>query len=240
MTNPKIRNTNMITARPQGDDCPLECSECFYNSDNYYEDKSTASMPSVEESKEKIVKVNDGHDSNIDSDRVISTTSRYKDKFYNTSIGTLFFKKPTILTINGKDTDETYIETRDIRGDLNTLMAIRFRVNLWNIGLCEDAINTYRGDGIGAPFLLTDMRYNNIASIPKEFRKWYEYKEHISNSYYSLNKKGLDILFTYLMRYFNVYWCGNPFTKSTLCEDCFLCEHFYIVCKSKINWVKKG
>jgi len=30
------------------------------------------------------------------------------------------------------------------------------------------------------------------------------------------------------MRYFGVYWCGNPFTKSTLCKDCFLCEHFYI------------
>src|SRR3989304_5223941 len=163
--NPKLKGSNMISARTQIGQCPLNCLECYFNNDNYYEDKTKQNLPHVEDTIGKIVRCNDGNDSNINMPEVLHWTRQYRDVFYNTSIGKLYFDRPTVLTINGRDTDYTFIKPNDIVGDFNTLMAIRFRINVWNRGLCESAINLYRAEGIHSPFLLTIMRYSNYNNI---------------------------------------------------------------------------
>lgn len=233
VTNPKLLGTVMITARSQVGQCPLGCKACYYNGDGYYEDKSVPNLPTKEEAQSKLVRVNDGFDSNVEMPKVIDDTRKYPYKFYNTSISRLF-SEPTVLTINGRDTDETYIEPSLIHGSLATLMAIRFRINLWNIGLFEDALEMYRSEEVDTPFLLTDMRYTDINDIPKEYRQYYEKKKHIKNVYYRLNPEGLAIIFQ-LLKHRGVYWCGNPFNGSTYCRDCQLCVHFYCAAKARID-----
>jgi hypothetical protein len=229
MKNPKLVDSNIIDCIPQEGECPLGCIECYYNSGRFYRELKPL-IPTIEESKGKIIRVNSGHDSNLEFEDVISKTCNYDDVFYNTSIPRLRFNTPTILTINGRDTDKTFIHITDLVGDITTLMAVRFRLNTWNVELCEKAIEEYED----IPFLLTDMRYYNSKYIPDEHKKYYQWKKHILNSYYCLNEEGKKVLMP-LLAYQNVYWCANPFTGSSYCRDCRLCEHLYIKTKMLIE-----
>jgi hypothetical protein len=97
-------------------------------------------MPSDEEAKNRIVRVNDGNDSNVERELVLRETARYQHKFYNTSIPKPF-DLPWVLTINpGKMTDVDFHKLDPIP---KTLMFVRFRANTWNSELMDDAVAYY-------------------------------------------------------------------------------------------------
>jgi hypothetical protein len=160
-------------------------------------------------------------------EKVLEATEDYEDKFFNTSLPILNFGSPAILTLNGRDTDFSYLHRNQIMGNIDELMAVRFRLNTWNVELCLDAISEW---AFHVPFLLTDMRYSDIDNVKKP--QHYEFKKHLLNEYWKLNEDGMQIILK-LLRLRNVFWCGNPLTKSTMCSECRLCEHFY--CKTKIK-----
>ena len=150
-----------------------------------------------------------------------------------------------VLTLNGLKTDESYIYLSQVKGDLQDLMFVRFRVNTWNLELCGRAINTWTKDGVygdldsltwndGVPLVLTDMRYYDGDKIPEDHKQYYEFRKHILNSYWMLNEEGRKKVFS-LLRFPNVFWCGNPFSLSTTCQECRLCEILYIKAKVRME-----
>ena len=230
MNNPKLEGSNIIDCIPQSGECPLKCQECYYNGGRFYR-PLTPQIPTLEEVKGKIVRVNSGHDSNLEFEKVITTTRDYPDKYYNTSIPNLRFNAPTMLTINGRDTDQTFIHPSDCQGNRDDLMAIRFRVNTWNIPLCMNAAEYWKPTIL----LLTDMRYYNRENVKKP--EDYEWRKAILNSYFCLKSENLEKILKIFSHYSNVFWCGNSFNHSHYCRDCRLCEIFYA--KAKLRRSKK-
>ena len=228
--NPKLVNSNITDCIPQCGPCPLGCAECFYDGGRFYRSLEPL-MPSLEEVQGKVVRVNSGHDSNLQFGLVMEKTTGYLHKFYNTSLPLLRFKAPTVLTINGRDTDRTFYYPTQVKGNLRELMFVRFRVNTWNLKLCDAAVRNWCS--LGIPLVLTDMRYYNEKAVknPED----YQWKKHILNSYYCLKPERLDMI---LRRYANaplVFWCGNPFSRSTFCEQCRICELLYYKTKRRME-----
>jgi hypothetical protein len=229
-------DSNIIDCIPQTGPCPLNCSECYYNGGRFYRTLDSPLIPTLEEAKGKIVRVNSGHDSNLLTNEQLKLTSLYSDRYYNTSLPKLLFNAPTILTINGRDTDKTfYIAYSDILGELDSLMSVRFRVNTWNLDLAEKAIRLWQDI---TPIILTDMRYygadNGVPPPSVKNPEDYVFGKHILNSYWKLNDCGKAKVME-LLSYHNVFWEGNPFYGSTLCKDCRLCEHFYFIAKERLK-----
>lgn len=227
--NPKMEGCNVIDCIPQTGECPLNCLECYYNGGRFYRTLNEPLIPTEEEARGKIVRVNSGHDSNLQFEKVISVTKKYEDKYYNTSIPILRFGAPTVLTLNGRDTDRSFYRKKDTVGNLEELMSVRFRVNTWNIGLCEEAIKEWNEI---CPVILTDMRYYHKELVKEP--EYYQYGKHILNEYWKLNEKGIEKIMR-LLKYKNVFWEGNPFSLVTLCKDCRLCEHFYMITKLRLK-----
>ena len=231
--NPKLKDSLMIECIPQVGDCPMRCAECYYNL-NFYRSKDTPLLPTLEESEGKIVRVNSGHDSNLQRELVLEKTKDYKDKFYNTSIP-IPLGAPTILTLNGRDTDKTFLLEHEFGTEEDTiqLMAVRFRVNTWNLGLCWKAISHWALSD-GTPLILTPMRYASLESIPESERKFYSQSKHIINTWWCLNEDGVGII-RHKLAHSNVFWCGNPFNNSSYCSECRICEHLYVSAKERMK-----
>jgi hypothetical protein len=102
--NPKQEGSNLFDCRPQVGVCPNNCNQCFYNRPNaFYNNIDQPSIPSPEKVDTGIVRMNCGHDSNIERDLVIETSKQYKEVFFNTSIPNLDFPGPVVLTANPKE-----------------------------------------------------------------------------------------------------------------------------------------
>jgi len=135
-----------------------------------------------------VVRVNDGNDSNVQRDLVVSSTQCYPLKFYNTAIPKYLgnFDAPVVLTVNpGVNTDELFHAVPD-PVPVN-LMFIRVRVNSWNIDrLVEKAVDYYTSRQV--PVILTFMAYFDTAekAIPQPFREDYIFRRRTINSYWAI------------------------------------------------------
>lgn len=222
--NPKLEGSLIIDAIPQTGECPMYCSQCFYNEPGFYRPIDQPLIPTAEEALNKIVRVNSGNDSNNKRDLVIAATKDYPRKFYNTSVPRLDFGAPVVLTINGRDTDETFFAPSDVKGNLEDLMFVRFRANTWNLELCDDAVHAWCHEK-GIPLVLTTMRYYDRESVKKP--EDYTYKKHILNESFSLKSESLRGIFSRYRQENLVFYCGNPVSESSMCSDCRICEHTF-------------
>jgi hypothetical protein len=150
-----------------------------------------------------IVRMNDGHDSNYQREKVIGAALYYNDAFYNTSIPNLDFPGPVVLTINpGKMTDEDF---HKIDVPPKNLMFVRFRVNTWNLKLADDAITYYTKRGV--PIVLTYMAYTK--PVPEGHRFSYPVQQRTTNEYFAISQTAWELI---MMRYTKnplVYSCGR-------------------------------
>ena len=222
LNNPKIEGSNIIDCIPQIGDCPIKCQECYYNSPTFYRINTTPLIPTLEEVGDKIVRVNSGHDSNINKPFVLEVTKQYSKKFYNTSLPGFDFPSPVVFTCNGKYTDTGVLI---VIKNLHNLMYVRFRTNTWNIDLLEYAIKYYALEN-KIPITLTFMRYKDEKNIPIAHLDNYEYKKHILNSYFEIKqavKQKIWYKYSYLMPL--VGMCGT--LTSNYCKDCRRCEWAY-------------
>ena len=81
--NPKQVGSNLWDCRPQTGNCPVGCSQCFYNRPNaFYCDINEPNIPDPVEVGNDIVRMNCGHDSNLQRNLVIATAGQYKNFFF--------------------------------------------------------------------------------------------------------------------------------------------------------------
>ena len=215
--NPKLEGSELVDVIPQTGKCPMKCLECFYN-EGFFRTLDEPLIVTDEEAKGKIVRVNTGHDSNINKKLVIEITKIYQHKFYNTSIPNFDFPGPVVFTCNSRDTDFTFFKVEDV----SNVMFVRIRVDTWNLASVVDpAVAHYTKKGI--PVVLTFMRYKNKDNVKKP--NDYYLKKHIQNSYWLIKAKAWRRIMDRYKGNDLVFSCGTP--QSSLCKDCQNCVKLY-------------
>jgi len=219
--NPKLFGSSIIDAIPQTGHCPNKCNACFYNN-GFYRPLDKPQVPTVEEVGDRIVRVNSGHDSNIEKGLVLKTTEKYEKKFYNTSIANFGFPGPVIFTANPKEDKGFTACYPDTNKYFHKLMAVRFRVDTWNLYICDECVKHYTARGI--PVLLTFMRYPLYEQVVDI--QHYEFHKHIINSYYCIKEEAFNKI---VARYADnklVQVCGKKYGNS-YCKNCGYCQENY-------------
>lgn len=216
--NPKQEGSNLFDCKPQVGKCPLNCNQCFYNRpDAFYVDIDKPHMPTVEEVGDGIMRVNCGHDSNIEREKVIRETECYKHRFFNTSIPCFDFPAPVVFTAN-REEEKDAITVKPIP---NNLMYVRLRVSSTNLDLIDIDIQYYLYHHI--PIVLTFMAYYEE---PPDKENYIWKKRHI-NSYWCATR---EFMAGALKREKEiggrlVTMCGT--LDSNWCRDCRNCETYY-------------
>jgi len=239
--NPKLEGSGIIECIPQIGNCPNECLECYYNGGGFFTNKKAPLIPTLEEASDKIVRVNSGHDSNLQKELVLKTTEKYPKKFYNTSIPNFEFPAPVVFTCNGRDTD---FSAMMVVKDLKNVMMVRFRANLWNFDLLDEVVSFYTRQH-GVPVTITFMRYTDLANIPPKYRSYYEMRKSILNFYYSLSSEERSRIVekypepmeedsNFSKR--QVGMCGT--LESSYCKDCLRCIWAYDRLTHQNQWLE--
>lgn len=256
--NPKVQGSGIVTARPQAGPCPNGCHACYYNAPNYFEDTAFSSFPTPEEAKGKLVRVNDGHDSNLGGvirlpvghwlsgdyrfakdtrlgieltrDRLVAIVATlYEHPFWNTSIPRFDFPGPVMFTCNGRQ--PLYVECPA------NVMAVRIRCNAWEWSTLWTLADHYTAQNI--PVLLTPMRYYSLDDIPPGQRIHYAQRKHILNEEWQLADGEQSMLAQKLAHALNnrgiyVLLCHG------LCRDCGNCERrLYWQCLDRMDAASK-
>lgn len=217
--NPKFENSNIIDCKPQRGLCPNNCNQCFYNRpDAFYADINEPIMPTLEEVGDKIVRVNSGHDSNIDKDYVIKSTEQYARKFFNTSVFNLDFPAPVVFTANAKEEERASLPKNSF---YENLMFVRLRVSSTNLNFIDEAVKSWTH--IGIPIVLTFMAYYEYEPIvPKNIKdlveNCYQWKVRTLNPYWCATS---DFITYVLHREKNVANVGCPYLEKPIEDDLF-------------------
>ena len=247
--NPKQVGSDLFDCIPQTGPCPNNCSQCFYNWPGaFYVDINEPHIPTPEEVGNGIVRMNCGHDSNMQRELVIETAKQYKNFFFNTSIPNFDFPGPIVFTANPKE--EGFIcptviddcwKTGDFRAD--NLMFVRLRVSASNLARIFQAIKVWTDHQI--PVILTFMAYYdqeppgtelvNAAGEPaylledkSEFTAIaYVWKQRHINSYFCATEEFMRYVTKKMKKIGGrlVTRCGT--VGSNWCRDCKNCETYY-------------
>ena len=238
--NPKTRGSGIVCAIPQHGTCPRWCADCFFQSGRSYLEpleEHTPNMPDPADVQDRVVRVNDGNDSNHQREYVLNMTDYYPQRFYNTSSpGDLEgYGAPVVLTVNpGEMTDEDFHRPPEAPIPKN-LMFVRARANTWNLHKRKGEPGVHGGvvDGVvdlwtsrDVPVVLTFMAYHEDDSIPSGYHRDYDWRERTLNSYWAITH---DAWKRVMARYEDnplVYSCGTE-GVSTACRHCGNCLREY-------------
>lgn len=220
--NPKTKNSGIITCIPQKGECPNKCEDCFFQSGRSYLeplDKNLPHIPIKKLTKNRIVRINDGNDSNVERELVEKVASKYDNYFFNTAIPIklAMFSNPVVLTVNpGKMTNSSFHKLA--KRPLN-LMFIRIRVNSWNIeSIVKSAVEYYTSMGVCV--VLTFMAYYTTV-IPQKHKRYYEWKKRTLNSYWVMKQNRVEQIMRLFKENGLVYSCGYKHTHACLfCGNC--------------------
>jgi len=219
--NPKQVDTNLVDCVPQRGPCPIGCVDCYYNLCFYAGHEPV--IPEPRDVYDKIVRMNSGHDSNLEKDLVLEVASRYKHVFFNTHLPNMDFPGPVVWTYDDRATQK---ETEAVLCAPN-LMFVRYKLS---------QLTAYDYDVISllsriAPVVITFMRYRDTNNI----QKIDDYEEDISvtNKWWQLKPQiKIDIMKAFKDNW-NVTMCGS--LTSNLCKDCKNCETYYWQTLNRIN-----
>ena len=238
--NPKTKGSGIICAIPQIGTCPNNCDDCFFQSGRSYLeplDENLPNMPSQIQSIGRVVRVNDGNDSNIDTKNWIMGTDKYPMKFFNTAIPENLekFQDPVVLTINPtKHTDRDFFMLEDIP---ENLMFIRIRTNKWNIDqVVNPAIEYYSEKNV--PIILTFMAYFDTSDkIPIAYRKHYTFRKRTLNSYNAITTEAWESIMEPYKYNRWVYSCGKIEGEkgTTACRYCGNCLREYFATMERLS-----
>ncbi len=217
--NPKLKGSGIVDCIPQTGECPVGCAECFYNGGRFFRTLDEPWMPDPDFVGNRILRVNTGHDSNIERDLVLKATAIFPHKFYNTAIPKFNFPAPVVFTCNGGKHGRLKL----VENPPNNLMFVRVRVESWGMETVDKAVEHYLKKH-GIPVVLTFMRYYSDQAIPEKAKNDYEWRKNITNSYFCVKTETiLKILGRYKGQ--GVRTCGTP--ASSNCIDCRNCEFLY-------------
>jgi hypothetical protein len=230
--NPKFAGSNIVGAIPQKGPCPMKCPDCFFNTRSYLYplSENLPNLPSLEETRGKIVRVNDGNDSNVDRELVIESTKEYEHAFFNTAIPRDLegFGRPVILTANpAKKTDVSAYLLDPIPVNL---MSVRFRVNTWNIHVCDKVVEHYTK--VSIPVFLTFMAYY-LEVVPAGHEQNYAVQRRTINEYNAITKEARARIQARYASNPLVLTCGTSVTDC-LCKECGNCELAYWECLKRM------
>ncbi|MFH0806058.1 MAG: hypothetical protein V1901_04235 [Patescibacteria group bacterium] len=231
--NPKLEGSGIIECIPQKGKCPNNCPDCFFQSGRSYLEPLEENLPHIptkEMTRGKIVRFNDGNDSNNQRELVEKIAKRYKNYFFNTVIPYKLeeFSAPVVLTINpGKITDIDYYRLNSIP---KNLMFVRFRTNMWNVHKLYKAVDYYTSRRV--VLVVTFMAYYNEL-VREDYRKYYEWKKRTVNSYWCLTQETIAAIM-------DTYY-GNPYVYSCgikgqyFCKFCGNCLRTFFATKEKMR-----
>ncbi len=241
--NPKQEGSNIYSCRTQTGACPIGCNQCYYNRPGaYYNDISKPNIPHVAYVGNGIVKMNCGHDSNIERKLVIATAGQYKNSFFNTSIANYDFPGPVVLTINCCEEEPKRAIMPPISVPPN-LMFVRIRASASNLGDVHRLVTDWLLSDV--PIVITFMAYYDNTVYHDMLTK--------RHSFYSDIKQ----LYEYKTRHINTYWCPTREMKirtmkslnaehnklltmcstfdSNYCKDCRNCESYYWITRRRLD-----
>ena len=231
--NPKTKGSGIICAIPQTGRCPNECAECFFQSGRSYLEPLDENLPNMPtDTHGRIVRVNDGNDSNVDKKTVVMATAGWS-RFFNTSQPDLDFPGPVVLTVNPGDmTDKDF---HRIYNPPPNLMFVRVRVNAWNLeDVVDPAVAFYTTRDV--PVVLTFMAY--FDQEPRaEHRANYTWRQRTLNSYWAITTAAWEKI---MARYAYNKWvhsCGKIEGEkgSTACRHCGNCLREYFATLERLR-----
>jgi len=233
--NPKQEGSNLWDCRPQVGRCPMNCNQCFYNRPNaFYCDINEPQIPDPSEVGDGIVRMNCGHDSNLEKDLVLATAKQYKHVFFNTAITNLDFPGPVVFTANRREEADYFspINSPELTPHLDNLMFVRLRVSPTNLHLVESAVRTWAGV-YSIPIVLTFMAYYD-KKPPGEFENLYVWKTRHINEYWCPTPKFMAQVLGQMRSISRlVTMCGT--LESNYCRDCRNCETYYWQTHRRLN-----
>jgi hypothetical protein len=234
--NPKMAGSGLLGAIPQTGRCPNECADCFFQSGRSFLEPlqdNLPNLPSTQEAEGRVVRMNDGNDSNVDRDCVIKAAAQYKNVFFNTALPRLDFPGPVVLTLNpGGMTDQSFHRIEMIPANL---MFVRFRVNVWNAVLASEAVGFYTKKAV--PVVMTFMAYFNEDAIPGWFREHYQWRKRTLNSYWAITTHAWQRIMARWMDNPLVYSCGHieGVSGGTGCKRCGNCMREYWATQERLR-----
>lgn len=245
--NPKQVDSSLYDCRPQTGTCPIGCSQCFYNRpDAFYCDINEPNIPDPAEVGNSIVRMNCGHDSNLQRKLVIATAGQYKNFFFNTSIPNYDFPGPVVLTINCCEEEPK----RAIRPPTiipPNLMFIRIRASASNLGDVHRLVTDWSLSDV--PIVITFMAYYDDEVVEKVIDNRHAFYVGIDP----------NEMYEYKTRHINKYWCPTREMKMTTmkslnvegnrlltaccldseyCKDCRNCESYYWITRGRLDAIK--
>lgn len=236
--NPKTKGSGIVACIPQKGRCPNNCEDCFFQSGRSFLEPLEENLPNIPlDVENRVVRVNDGNDSNVNKKLVIETVKDFPMKFYNTAIdrGLEEFDAPVVLTINPADlTDEGFIELEKIP---RNLMFVRIRTNHWNMNsVVKPAVKYYTDREI--PVVLTFMAYFDTSDkIPEKWRHFYRFRKRTLNSYFAITTEGWEKIMSVFKYNKWVYSCSKIEGEkgTSACHRCGNClrEYFYTMEKMR-------
>ncbi len=234
--NPKLVDTPFLDCIVQKGTCPLNCNQCFYNRPGaYYVPLDELPLiPSLKEvGAEGIVRMNCGHDSNIDFEHVCEVARRFRHVFFNTAIPKLnHFPGPVVFTANPKECERATLFAPPPKN----LMFVRLRTSGTNLHLIDDAVEHYTAWQV--PVVITMMAYYDRQPIINETEV----------NRFGAGNLADDDCYEWQVRHVNSYWCPTPelihavmaryasnrlvalcsSRQSYYCRNCRNCETYYI------------
>jgi hypothetical protein len=216
IANPKLVDTPILDCIPQSGKCPMNCPECFYNRPGAF----YCEPPNVPDPKlvgDRLVRMNCGHDSNLERNLVIETAAQYKFVFFNTSISHFNFPGPVVFTANPKEEEPACI----VSPVPDNLMFVRLRVSSTNLQLVDTAAWEYTKRGV--PVVLTFMAYYDKTPDPQ----FYEWRVRHTNSYWCPTNRFIEsVRARPLLGHRLVSMCGA--LDDNYCRSCRNCETYYV------------
>jgi len=229
--NPKTKGSGIICCIPQKGKCPRGCPDCFFQSGRSYLEPLNENLPNIPaplDAKGRVVRMNDGNDSNVQRATVISAAEAFEDVFFNTSFPDRIdqYPGPVVLTVNpGTMTDNDFHQVRQ----LANIMFVRVRTNVWNLESVVDKVVAYYSD---VPVVLTHMAYYG-EGVPEEHASCYEFKKRTLNSYWVLTEEARKSIEARYMDNPMVHTCGWKGTHS--CASCGNCMREYYATKERMR-----
>jgi len=241
--NPKTKGSGIICAIPQTGTCPNGCEDCYFQSGRSHLEPLAAHLPNMppsEKARIRVLRVNDGHDSNVDRSSVMAAVKAFDMKFYNTAIPKNLsgFDAPVVLTVNpGQMTDIRFYRLDPI--PLN-LMFVRIRTNTWNLEQVVHPAAQYYAER-EVPVVLTFLAYfNTVDKIPATQRDNYVFRKRTLNAYRAIT--------TAAWRRIMHHWEGSAYEKwvyscgkvegedgSSACRHCGNCLREYFAAMERIR-----
>jgi hypothetical protein len=228
--NPKTRGSGIVCAIPQRGRCPRACPDCFFQSGRSYLEPLEEKTPNMPDRwadvRDRVVRVNDGNDSDHERARVLAATAHYPRRFYNTASPRDLegYGAPVVLTVNpGEMTDKNAHMTGAV-GDgeriPENLMFVRVRTNTWNWRIVDPAVRGWTDRDV--PVVLTFMAYHDAESIPRGFRNEYAERVRTLNSYWAITTSAWRRVMERYEHNPLVHSCGREGITSA-CRHCGNC-----------------